>query len=234
MLTQIVKTPEAEDELGRVVTELSHDLRQPLTSLHMNLQTAVKLLRQPTPSIPAALDALTDCLCTEGDMIEVLSHASRRVAALSRPNASFALNHLAHDIMRTAQGLEPSWRLRLTERFTTPSPMVAPCTLRLRLALLSTLRRALIIDELELPKSEGIVVETLSSGDHAELRLTGLPSALPTSSGFTALHALMATIVRRMKGAVDLVATEARSAFIISLPRLAPNIPLEQAGNHGD
>ncbi|HZI40650.1 MAG TPA: hypothetical protein VFD67_03085 [Gemmatimonadaceae bacterium] len=233
-MTRIVKTPDAEDALGRVMTELSHDLRQPLTSLHMNLQSAVKLLQQPTPHIPAVLDALTDCLSTERDMVELLSHANRRAAALSGHPGSFALNDLAREVVLTAQGLEPSWRVRLGERFTTPSPMVAPGILRLRLALLSMLRRALILDELERSKSDGIVVETLSSANRAELRLTGLPRALPTSSSFTALHELMATIVRGMHGAVSIAATEARSAFIISLPQLAPVVPLEQAGNHGE
>ena len=35
------------DETQRIIAELSHDLRQPLTSLHMNLQSAMKLLQQP-------------------------------------------------------------------------------------------------------------------------------------------------------------------------------------------
>ena len=139
----IIAKPEVEDALGRVVTELSHDLRQPLTSLHMNLQSAVKLLRQPVPHVPAALEALTDCLSTERDMIELLTHANRRAAAFSRHDGSFALNHLARDIVLTAQGLEPGWRLRLTERLTMPSPIVPAGILRLRLALLSALRRAL-------------------------------------------------------------------------------------------
>src|SRR5690349_3831488 len=45
-----------DDSLERVMAELSHDLRQPLTSLRMNLQSAVKLLQQPTPRVTTALE----------------------------------------------------------------------------------------------------------------------------------------------------------------------------------
>lgn len=80
-ITSVFNAP-VDDALGQVVTELSHDLRQPLTSLHMNIQSAVKLLQQPTPQISMALEALTDCLSTERDMIELLAHARRRAAAM--------------------------------------------------------------------------------------------------------------------------------------------------------
>jgi len=81
-MTRVIDAPPVDDALGQVMTELSHDLRQPLTSLRMNIQSAVKLLQQPTPQITSALEALTDCLSTERDMIELVAHARRRAAAM--------------------------------------------------------------------------------------------------------------------------------------------------------
>ena len=81
-ITRVINAPPVDDALGQVMTELSHDLRQPLTSLRMNIQSAVKLLQQPTPQISSALEALTDCLSTERDMIELLAHAHRRATAM--------------------------------------------------------------------------------------------------------------------------------------------------------
>jgi len=75
-----------DDSLERVMAELSHDLRQPLTSLRMNLQSAVKLLQQPTPRVTTALEALADCFDTERDMTELVSDARRRFATLAKQN----------------------------------------------------------------------------------------------------------------------------------------------------
>src|SRR5215471_9873773 len=101
---QIAQSKEA---LQRVVAELSHDLRQPLTSLNMNIQSAVRLLQQPNPRVSAALDALSDCLDTERDMVELLAYAKRRALALSSRNSLFPLNELARDILLTVQSVEP-------------------------------------------------------------------------------------------------------------------------------
>src|SRR5689334_21369332 len=42
--------------------ELSHDLRQPLTTIRMNLQSAIRLLQGPNPRVEDAVEALADCL----------------------------------------------------------------------------------------------------------------------------------------------------------------------------
>ena len=90
------KTPRTDDSIMRVMSELSHDLRQPLTSLNMNLQTAVKMLKLPAPQISVALEALADCLSTERDMIELLAHAKRRATSLAG-DGTVPLNEVARE-----------------------------------------------------------------------------------------------------------------------------------------
>src|SRR5688500_11711463 len=72
----------------RTLAELRHDLRQPLTTLKMNLQAILHLLRRPRPRIGAALDAVVDCLAAEQDLVMLLATITRtatyRLAATSR------------------------------------------------------------------------------------------------------------------------------------------------------
>ena len=231
-LQLLVKQTRADDALLRVMSELSHDLRQPLTSLNMNLQTAVKMLQLPTPQIAGALEALVDCLSTDRDMVELIAHATRRAATLSA-NAPILLNDVARDLLLSARNLEPNWRVRLTDRLATPSPVVTSGFVRLRLGLLSILRRSLILDETEPGSPQGIVIETRSIDDYAELRFTGLPVSLPLSYSFQSLHMLITTLVSHAHGHTNLTVHDDRVSFVVSAP-IAPMSTLHVPGaRHG-
>lgn len=231
-LQLVVKTAKVDDSLVQVVSELSHDLRQPLTSLNMNLQCAVKMLQSPTPQISAALEALADCLSTEKDMVELVAQAKRRVMALST-NTPVRLNDIARDLLLSARNLEPDWRMRLNDRFLTPSPLVSSGFLRLRLALLSILRRSLILDESDPGGGDGVVIETRSLDDRAELRFTGLPPSLPASSGFQSLYMLITSLVGYLNGHAQLVVQDTCVTFVVSAP-VAPMSTLHlPGGRHG-
>jgi signal transduction histidine kinase len=71
----------------RVVDDLSHDLRQPMTSLTMNIQAAIRILRslEPAPRVAAALEALIDCLDMERELISLVTEAQRHVSELELP-----------------------------------------------------------------------------------------------------------------------------------------------------
>ena len=224
----------SEETTPRIVAELSHDLRQPLTSLNMNLQSAVKLLQQANPRVSAALEALTDCLSTEHDIVELIESAKRRATASSARLGAFALNHLASDITSTACVLEPSWRSRVSERLATPSPLVSPRVVRLRTALRSTLQRALIMDAFEAPTSEGILVETRSRDGQAELHLRGLPPSLPAAWNYQGLRALTTTLVSQLQGAMHIDVNDTQAELVIALPTVEPLTPLTEADDYGD
>lgn len=89
--TPLAQRAEALEDIRRIAFELSHDLRQPLTSLNMNLQTAFRLLQQPNPKIDAALEALTDCLGTERDVTRILEQAQHRFEGLVPTDAPMSL-----------------------------------------------------------------------------------------------------------------------------------------------
>lgn len=62
-----------------VINDLSHDLRQPISSMTMNMQTALRCLRSPQPRVSDALEALSECLDIEREIVQLLRAAQRRV-----------------------------------------------------------------------------------------------------------------------------------------------------------
>jgi signal transduction histidine kinase len=57
---------------GALVAAITHDLRQPLTALEMNISAALHFLRPGAPRIDDALEALRDALVQQGRMRESL------------------------------------------------------------------------------------------------------------------------------------------------------------------
>ena len=57
---------------GGLVAAVTHDLRQPLTALEMNIAAAMQFLAEPTPQVEGALEALRDALVQQGRMRESL------------------------------------------------------------------------------------------------------------------------------------------------------------------
>ena len=57
---------------GELVAAITHDLRQPLTAIEMNVSAAIALLARPAPRIDDAIDALQDALDQAGRMREAL------------------------------------------------------------------------------------------------------------------------------------------------------------------
>jgi signal transduction histidine kinase len=61
---------------GELVGAITHDLRQPITALQVNVDVALELLRRPTPDIAGAMGALEDA-STDGlvlrDSVQVLA-----------------------------------------------------------------------------------------------------------------------------------------------------------------
>jgi signal transduction histidine kinase len=195
------ETPQTLNDAQRLLAELTHDVRQPLTTIKMNLQAIVRLLGQSPPSqqIAAALDAIGDCLLAERELDALFTGVGQLVARESRSLPRIELNDVAVDgvrlyrlISRMCKGIE----LRLAE----PSPVVNGDARRIRYALQTLLRHALGADK-ESPPGEQVVVGTRRAGSYAELSVGGLP--LPVVFGPTHSSALTVTnLVARAYGGI--------------------------------
>lgn len=94
---------------GELVGAITHDLRQPLTALQMDVGVAIHLLRQKIPAVPDALGALEDVLADELRVQESLQVLQDLVARREPRREQIALGAIATEVARLV-GTEASAR----------------------------------------------------------------------------------------------------------------------------
>src|SRR5262249_37669530 len=94
---------------GELVGAITHDLRQPLTALQMDVGVAIHLLRQKAPAVPDALNALEDVLADELRVQESLQVLQDLVARREPRREQIALGAIAAEVARLV-GTEASAR----------------------------------------------------------------------------------------------------------------------------
>lgn len=218
----------------QLVEELSHDLRQPLTSMRMNLQSAVRLLESSTPSVAAALEAITDCLTVEEDVIRMLVSARQRFAALIEVGTPLALNDLVRDVVTAVIDAEPYWGQLLKHDLMEPSPLVDGESCRLRFALLTIARHALYAAKDECGWVSPLVFETRGTPSRAELRLGGVCPHCVRGAGMQSLVGLIRVRTRHIDGVITIDARETGATIIISLPIAQHALHSTSGGKYGD
>lgn len=218
----------------RVIDDLSHDLRQPLTAISMNLQCAMRLLQSPTPRLSPAVEALSDCLSTEAAIVDLVEHAQRRLNALLGADRTFSVNSLADDIVLTVRSFEPLWADRLERRLTQPAPQVAASASHVRMALLAMIRRLLLLEEFEAGPLNHLVLETRTVAPNAELSITGIHPAFVIGPLVRPLVDLVTSIARRFGGSARLDVEERRACFVIALPLAGDESSSSFGGDDGE
>lgn len=233
LLARIENEPRSSGDAHDMIGELSHDLRQPLTSLKMNLQCAVRLLQLPSPRIAVALEALTDCLGMESDITELIAQAQRRTHALVTTTTSFAVNDLVHDLITTIRCFEPAWRQRLVETLAEESPLVEGRAWRLRFSLLSIIRHLLLLDEWNESADEPMHIEVRSAPTSAQIALTEVPAGSLETRQIQPMLSLMRSVTHRLGGTATTEVRNDRGLVLISLPLAPPNMRMLPGGPHG-
>ncbi|MFL5615117.1 MAG: hypothetical protein ACJ796_15735 [Gemmatimonadaceae bacterium] len=218
----------------RVIDDLSHDLRQPLTAISMNLQCAMRLLQAPTPRLSPAVEALSDCLSTEAAIVDLVEHAQRRLNALLGEDRTFSLNSLADDIVLTVRSFEPLWADRLERRLGHPAPQVAASAPHVRMALLAMLRRLLLLEEFEAHPLNRLVIETRTVAPNAELLITGIHASFAIGPFVRPLIELVGSIARRFGGNARLDVEDRRACFVVALPLAGDDSSSTYGGGDGE
>ena len=177
----VVRAPVADGarDAAQLLTTLAHDVRQPLTSIRMNVQTALRLLRATPPHVDAALGALDDTLLAEGAAAEIVRAASERLA-LGRPAEPVAeLNAIARDVQRQLRAATSTWGERLVLDLDARSPLIQADPVRLHSVILSLVLAALDTVEADdaSPPARISLGTRRVEGDVVELRVCGMPPA---------------------------------------------------------
>lgn len=168
--------PELVLGLKQLVDDLAHDLRQPLTSMTMNLQSALRCLQFVEPRVPSALEALTDCLDIEGELVRLVAALQRHLSEDVAESLWFSLNDLAQDTYESLAA-EQAGERRLVRRFAEPPPYVRGVdTWALHKGVLGTVRRLLARESLDGSSRDlrCLIIETRQTSEQAELRLGGI------------------------------------------------------------
>jgi len=162
-------------DVKRLVDDLAHDLRQPLSTMTMNLQSAIRCLRSHEPRVPSALEALTECLDVESELVTLVMTLQQYLSD-EAPNVWFSLNDLARDTYESLVALEFDSR-RIAQRLADPPPYVSGVdSWALHKGILGIARRLLAREERNASSADVACLDigTRRTSEQAELRLGGI------------------------------------------------------------
>lgn len=208
--------PAPTREIREPLAELSHELKQPLTVLRMNLQYMSHLLRAPRPDVGEVNALLAECHAAERSLIEMLDRANAPCRPAPARRRRLELNQLARAVGRRLSRRAEHRPVRA--RLATPSPEVSQAAWPLRVPLARLADTALrMLQQTPFPGRDPTIETGLENG-HAELRIAGLsPSMLDRPMLWMLLeHANL--LARRLNGAAGLIGRDGGVVIVIALP----------------
>jgi signal transduction histidine kinase len=130
---------------GELVAAVTHDLRQPLTAIEMNLSAALLFLSEAEPRTDRAVEALEDIFAQQRRMSEALQALEDLVVCREPRHERCDLTALAREAIALIRA-DPSMReapLELSVGSQTPPPSVSGDATLIRQALLNVLLHAI-------------------------------------------------------------------------------------------
>ena len=189
---------------GGLVASITHDLRQPLTALEMNIAAAMHCLQLPAPRVDEAVDALHDALVQQSRMRESLQVLHDLAVPREPVCESVDLVPLLHDVVALV-GSEVSTRHATLDLDITPPipPVFGEATL-LRHALLNMVLDALEATSLGEQPDKRVVLAARQVGDSIEVAITHFGLRPESSSVDDWGLALARSVVKTHRGSITL------------------------------
>jgi len=154
---------------GELVTAVTHDLRQPLTAIEMNISAASALLRRSSPVIADALAALDDALVQQRQMRDSLQALQDLVIRRAPRREACSVAAAVRDAMTLVQG-DSLARHVFVEVDVDPSvPAVSGDPVLLRQALVNVLVDALEATSLSKRRDAPITIAVRRIDDSVEI-----------------------------------------------------------------
>jgi C4-dicarboxylate-specific signal transduction histidine kinase len=154
---------------GELVAAVTHDLRQPLTAVEMNVSAAAAFLRRPTPVMDEALAALDDALAQARRMRDGLQALQDLVIRRDPRVEACDVVAAVHDVIVLVQG-DALARHVLVEVDVDPAvPPVSGDPVLIRQALLNIVTDALEATSLSTHKDAPIRIGVRPTGDAVEI-----------------------------------------------------------------
>lgn len=154
---------------GELVTAVTHDLRQPLTAIEMNISAASALLRRPSPVIAEALAALDDALVQQRQMRDALQALQDLVIRRAPRREACSVADALRDAMTLVQGDSLARHVFVDVNVEPSVPAVSGDPVLLRQALVNVLVDALEATSLSKRKDAPITIAVRRIDDSVEI-----------------------------------------------------------------
>src|SRR5215813_447975 len=154
---------------GELVTAVTHDLRQPLTAIEMNISAASALLRRSPPVIPEALAALDDALVQQRQMRDALQALQDLVIRRAPRREACSVADAVRDAMTLVQGDSLARHVFVEVDVESSVPAVSGDPVLLRQALVNVLVDALEAASLSKRKDAPITIVVRRADDSVEI-----------------------------------------------------------------
>lgn len=128
---------------GELVAAITHDLRQPLTAIEMNVSAAIALLGRSSPKLDEAMDALQDALEQERRMRDALQVLENLAIRREPQHERFDLGAMIREVAALVNTDAVARGVPLEIEVSGETPSVSGDTLLVRQALLNIVLHAL-------------------------------------------------------------------------------------------
>jgi signal transduction histidine kinase len=152
-----------------LVTAVTHDLRQPLTAIEMNISAACALLRRSSPVIPDALAALDDALVQQRQMRDALQALQDLVIRRAPRRDACNVADAVHDALSLVQGDSLARHVFIQVDVDPSVPAVSGDAVLIRQALVNVLVDALEATSLSKRKDAPITIAVRRADDAVEI-----------------------------------------------------------------
>jgi C4-dicarboxylate-specific signal transduction histidine kinase len=148
---------------GELVTAVTHDLRQPLTAIEMNVAAASAFLRRSSPSIDEALAALDDALAQQRRMGDALQALQDLVVRRDPQRERCDVGAAVQDVVALVQGDALARHVLIELTIDPDAPAISGDPVLVRQALLNIL-------------TDALEATSLSERKDAPIRITAHPA----------------------------------------------------------
>ena len=155
--------------VGELVTAVTHDLRQPLTAIEMNISAATALLRRSAPAIDDAIAALDDALSQQRRMGDTLQTLLDLVAHRDPRRERCDVGDAVQDVVTLVQGDSLARHVPVELAIEADATAISGDPVLVRQALLNILTDALEATSLSERKDAPIRIETRRAGAVVEI-----------------------------------------------------------------
>ena len=198
---------------GELVGAITHDLRQPLTALHVNLEVATQSLRQTPPQVALAIAALDDAVDDSRKLRDSVQVLQSLVSRREPIRTAVALDAIVMEVARLVQSEADARRVQLTVALARQLPPLSADASMLREAILS-----IVLDAIENVAPEiGAVPVRVDTKllDDAQIELTVTHRRRPEATEDEAWALRIARSVAEAHGATVALETTATSETLV-------------------